>query len=154
MVLWDKRVEERIQGKTVKRFLTLTRTHHKPNSNQTQINPNPNPNHNPHQATCRPVKDRWFYETIGISKTERATKVCTKETTPWETLPWGRIAQLYEHVDDEHGDWTLEQPVWCSYRPPGWRVYRDKKIQAAWLPYRLDQPSGCKCAKPHNIVQL
>ena len=82
-----------------------------------------------------------------------ATKACTKETTPWETLPWGRIAQLYEHVDDDFGDWILEHPVWCSYSPPGFRVYKDKKIQAAWLSYSLDQQSGCNCAKPHNIVQ-
>ena len=81
-----------------------------------------------------------------------ATKACTKETTPWETLPWGRIAQLYEHVGDDFGDWTLEQPVWCSYRPPGYRVYKDKKIQAAWLSCRLDQQPGCDCGKPHNIV--
>ncbi len=104
-------------------------------------------------ATRRPVKDRWFYETIGISKTERATKAFTKKKTPWETLPWDRIAELYEHVDDVDGDWSLEQPVWCRHSPPGYRVYKAKKIQAAWLSFCLNQPPGCQCSKPHNIVQ-
>ncbi len=105
-------------------------------------------------ATRRPVKDRWFYETIGncigISKTERATKACTKKKTPWESLPWGRIAELYEHVDDVDDDWALEQPVWCRYLPLGFRVYKAKKIQAAWLSFCLTQT--CQCSKPHNTV--
>ena len=59
----------------MKRFLTLTCTQDKPNSNP---NPNPNPKHNPHQATRRPVKDRWFYETKGSMKETKVKQKTVK----------------------------------------------------------------------------
>ena len=93
--------------------------------------------------------------TIRISTKEMPTKSCQKKKTrirktktastttlPWETLPWDKIAQLYEHVDDGDGDWRLEVPVWCPYPPLGLRVYKDKKLQAAWLSFRLSIESA------------
>jgi hypothetical protein len=57
----------------------------------------------------------------------------SKRTPSTATFPWEKAVKNGEFVDDDDGDWALEQPVWSRFRPPGFRLFNNNKIQAAWL---------------------